>query len=429
MLDQLLPTINSSNSFEYYPEISISNKDKEILQDLAAKIVDLSSRPQEAQKKSLWYRHNRLEPCRPLFFCDPENGWIEIIPLNDLKCETRLGKRWEMKLRKVIFSGEKMLDDRVIEPLFEIPYISSMTDWGMSFQIHGGQDGGAYVWDAPLKDYRDKDKLRFPQITVDYQKTNELKSLADEVFGGLLTVSIKGVWWWSTGLTRTFTELRGLGQTLYDLVDHPDEMKEVMAFLRDGTLAMLDFLEQNDLLTLNNEGTYIASGGFGWTNELPQKDFSGKVRTMDLWGFGEEQSTVGVSPRMFEEFVFNYQLPIMERFGLNCYGCCEPLDSRWHVVNKIPRLRRVSVSPWANLAKMARNLEDKYILSMKPHPGPLAVPVIDEDSIRKSLRDAFEMTRGCRVEVIMKDNHTLGNNPENAIRWCRIAREESEKFE
>jgi hypothetical protein len=25
----------------------------------------------------------------------------------------------------------------------------------------------------------------------------------------------------------------------------------------------------------------------------------------------------------------------------------------------------------------------------------------------------------------MKDNHTLGNNPQNAVRWVRIAREES----
>ena len=84
------------------------------------------------------------------------------------------------------------------------------------------------------------DKLQFPKITVDYQKTNELKSLAEEVFGEILSVKIKGVWWWSTGLTRTFTELRGLEQTLYDLVDHPDELKEGMAFLRDGILSMLD---------------------------------------------------------------------------------------------------------------------------------------------------------------------------------------------
>ena len=56
----------------------------------------------------------------------------------------------------------------------------------------------------------------------------------------------------------------------------------------------------------------------------------GHVRTRDMWGFGESQETVGVSPAMFGEFIFPYQLPLLERFGLNCYGCCEPLDKRWH---------------------------------------------------------------------------------------------------
>jgi hypothetical protein len=37
----------------------------------------------------------------------------------------------------------------------------------------------------------------------------------------------------------------------------------------------LDFLEKNNLLSLNNESTYVGSGGFGWTHELPQKDFDG----------------------------------------------------------------------------------------------------------------------------------------------------------
>jgi hypothetical protein len=31
------------------------------------------------------------------------------------------------------------------------------------------------------------------------------------------------------------------------------------------------------------------------------------------------------------------------------------------------------------------------------------------------------------VEAIMKDNHTIGNNPQNVIRWCQIAREEAER--
>lgn len=143
-----------------------------------------------------------------------------------------------------------------------------------------------------------------------------------------------------------------------------------------------------------------------------------------MWGFAESQETVGVSTEMFEEFVFPYQLPILERFGLNCYGCCEPMDPRWQVVKRIPRLRRVSVSPWANRGKMAEALGGDYILSLKPSPTPLAQGPLDEAEVRASLREDLRATRGCVVELLMKDNHTLGGGPANAVAWCRIAREE-----
>ena len=89
---------------------------------------------------------------------------------------------------------------------------------------------------------------------------------------------------------------------------------------------------------------------------------------------------------MFAEFVYPYQRPLMERFGLNCYGCCEPLDLRWHVVKDTPGLRRVSVSPWANVEAMAQNLQDRFVFSYKPQPADLATGIMHEDRIRAGLR-------------------------------------------
>jgi hypothetical protein len=131
---------------------------------------------------------------------------------------------------------------------------------------------------------------------------------------------------------------------------------------------------------------------------------------------------------MFREFVFSYQVRLLERFGLNCYGCCEPLDTRWDVVKEIPGLRRVSVAPWSDLADMAEKLGDRYIYAMKPNPADLAMPTFDEERIRAELREALQITRDCRVEVIMKDNHTIGNDPSRAARWVKIAREEAEQL-
>lgn len=409
--------------------LNITQNDRDILRNLAARVAELAARPCEEDKKKLWYKHNDLEPTRPLIFCDPENGWNEIITEDRMKCEGQLARSWEWTLRKEIFWGESMCDDRVIEPYFNIPHYVYESDWGMREQKVGGQDGGAYRWEAPLKDYNDMDKLHFPVITVDHEKTGEMFDTANELFGDLLTVRVKSVWWWTLGLTQTLVYLRGLEQIMYDMYDFPDELHRMMAFLRDGHLQKLGFLQENGLLSLNTEGTYVGSGGFGWTKQLPREDFDGgKVRTCDMWGFGESQETSQVSPAMFEEFIFPYQLTVLERFGLNCYGCCEPLNKRWDIVKRIPNLRRVSVSPWADIQDMAEKLQDKYIFSMKPSPAYLAVPDIDEDYIRKSLREAVKITRihKCHLEIIMKDNNTLGNNPQNAVRWSRIAREEAE---
>jgi hypothetical protein len=97
------------------------------------------------------------------------------------------------------------------------------------------------------------------------------------------------------------------------------------------------------------------------------------------------------------------------------------------VVKRFPRLRRISVSPWADVEKMAEHLGGNYVYSYKPNPAELARPSIDEDRIRGGLRRVIEVARGCRLEIIMKDNHTLGGNPANAPRWCRIAREEAQR--
>ena len=400
---------------------AITPQDRSILQRLAGKTAELAARPIEQQKRDLWRRHNALQPTRPVIFCDPENGWNEIFPPESLLCTGELARLWEFRLRKEVFWGTEMCDDRVIEPYFDIAHVFTTTGWGLEVEKFGGQHGGSYVWKAPVESRADLAKLHFPQIEVDAAATADLLAVAHEIFDGLLEVRLRTAWWWTVGMTWTLAGLRGLGQIMIDMIDDPDLIHDLMAFLRDGTRAVIDSLEERDLLSLNTGGEYVGSGGFGWSDELPQPDFTGKVRTCDLWGFAESQETVGISPAMFEEFVFPYQLPLLERFGLNCYGCCEPLDRRWHIVKRFPRLRRVSVSPWADRPYMAEMLGDRYILSMKPHPVDLAMASFDEEHVRSIVRRDLQATRSCRVEMIMKDNHTIGNDRRRVVRWVQIA--------
>jgi len=411
-------------------DLTLNAADRAILRRLAAQVAELAARPSEQEKRDLWYRHNALEATRPVVFCDPENGWDEIITAKQLECTSKLARGWEMRLRKEIFWGAQMRDDRVIEAFFDVPHVYTESDWGMHETRIGGEHGNAYTWDAPLKSYADMDRLRFPKIAVDAAASARLLDLAQEAVGDLLTVRQKTAWWWTLGMTWTLVNLRGLQQMMMDMMDYPAELHRVMAFLRDGTLARLDYLAEQGLLSLNNDGAYVGSGGFGWTHELPAADFQGRVRPCDMWGFAESQETVLVSPDMFAEFVLQYQMPILERFGLNCYGCCEPLDKRWRFVKRIPRLRRVSVSAWANVRTMAENLGPNYIFSWKPAPSDLALPSFDEEHLRKGLREALRITHecNCRVEVIMKDNNTIRNDPRRVVRWVELVREESARL-
>ena len=48
----------------------------------------------------------------------------------------------------------------------------------------------------------------------------------------------------------------------------------------------------------------------------------------------------------------------------------------------------------------------------------------DEAAIRADLRRTLDVTRGCPVEIVMKDVHTVKRQPERLGRWVAIAREE-----
>lgn len=411
--------------------VKLTTGEKEVLRTLAHQAAELAARPVEIEKQRLWQKHNDLDPnTRPLFFCDPENGWNEIILQHQLKCTTPLFRVWEMKLRKEIFWAEAMQDDRVIEPYFNVPYHFQNTGYGVLEQTVRTEEDGSCIWINPIKDYAaDFTRLKFPQIIVDHPRTNRIKALAEELLGDILKVRIKAEWWWTLGMTWDFIILRGLSNLMLDLIDQPTEVHRLMDFLCQAVHQKLDFLEQHHLLHLNTGGTYIGSGGFGWTTQLPQPDFNpNQVRLMDMWGFAESQETLGIAPEMFAEFIFPYQKSILNRFGLNCYGCCEPLDHRWSIIQQIPRLRRVSVSAWASVEKMAEYLGNRYIFSYKPSPSELAVPQMNEARVRSQIRNTLQSARGCRLEIIMKDNHTLGHNPANAVNWCRIVREEIGKL-
>lgn len=403
----------------------LSQPDARILRSLLEKKRDLANMPIMAERKALWLRHASLDSQRPMILAETGGVLDELLPVSDLRCQADWARQMERELRETIYRCEQVADDWVVEPRTTIPWDVSIGDYGVeTVLVRGNNSGklGSYHWDPPLRLVdSDLDRLHFRALSVNRELTLARKAFLEANFGDILPVQIRANYWWTNGLTWQAINLVGMEPLMLAMMDNPRAVHRLMAFLRDDCLNLLDWFERENLLTLNNEDDYVGSGSIGYTSELPVST-DGRVRVSDLWGLSESQETVGVSPKMFGEFIFPYQLPVISRFGLSYYGCCEPVNSRIRFLKQIPNLRRLSVSPWADQERMAAELGRKFIFCRKPNPALISTPVWDEEAILEDLRATVQTARGCPLELVMKDVHTLSDQAWRLGRWVELAR-------
>lgn len=404
-------------------------KDRQTIRDLAKLVAEAAADPVQDERRWLWYAQNSLQPIRPLVYVSPEGSWVELLPAEALTCESDEARGIEHGLLMRLYGWEHFMDDQVCDARYLVGKAVTNTGWGLGPEYRRPEaERGAYVWEAPIQTRADIDRIQTPTATHDPEASQRALEWHQELFGDILDVQLCGRFWWALGLIDEWTFLRGITQTFWDMSDDPEFVHAGMRRLMEGRLEWLQSLEDQGLMTLNNDNDYVGSGGFGFTDELPQDDYPGYARLQDLWGFCEAQTMSEVSPAMHEEFVLRYQLPILERFGLNCYGCCEPLHTKLDMLKaQVPRMRRVSISPWADKRVSAEKLGGDCIFSWKPNPATLAAVEFDPDWVRQDIRETVDIARehGCALEIILKDTHTCNHQPWRFDEWSRIAMEEA----
>jgi len=387
-------------------------------------VAEIAASPIQEERRQMWYRHNRLERVRPMVLVFAEGAWRELLPQDEMGCEDPTLRRWEWHLKHLIYRHEHHHEDFVIERHFKVPLVIRDTGWGVEVRHRPSSEAtGAWGFDPVIVEPEDLEKLRFPEVIRDEAASQHLFELAQDVLGDLLHVRQKGDARASFHLMSFFCQLRGLDRVMMDMLDRPEWLHEAMAFLEEGCRRRNCQLEERGLLDLNNEDDYVCSGGVGYSTELPAEDYDGDhVRMKDMWGFAEAQEMAQVSPEMHDTFILQYEKRLLEPFGLNTYGCCEDLTDKLDFVFEIPNLRRISISPWADVARCAEKLQGDYILSWKPHPSML-VGDFDPKRIRAYLQHAVEVTRGGVIEMILKDTHTCEHHPERFTIWTDIAQQ------
>lgn len=411
--------------------MAINHQDKQLLRSLATRYREIAEKPDNIQRKELWQQFNDLKPQRPMVLCFPEGAWPELVGEDSLECSTALLRQFERHFKSMIFTREQIKDDNTIEPYFDIPWQIDEGNFGFEIKYTQGNNRGSHVWEHPIKNLdSDLKKLKFRRPSVNRAETQNRIDIANDIFGDILSVRIRYLPWWTMGLTWTAIKLVGLEPLMLYMYDNPQGLHRLMTFLRDECLNFITWYENENLLTHRNQSDYVGSGGVGHTKQLPQSDYKegNPVRLKDIWGFSESQETVGVSPQMFEEFILPYQLPLLQKTGLNAYGCCEPINQRLDLlIKQVPRLRRVSVSPWADQQICKDKLQNNYIFSRKPNPASICVS-FNEDQIRDDINKTLQIAGDGPLEIIMKDTHSVQEQPWRITKWTEIAKQQVGRY-
>jgi hypothetical protein len=416
-------------------EIIVSSKDKDILQELAAKKAEIGTLSVQQEKARLWTALNDLKSERPMVWVN-EICWNEMNVDDELtlRCEGNWAREQEQNLRKEMYQWNHLPGDMVVDPWIECQKAIHSTDFGImeDTDVVKTDEENEIVsrhFNVQIEDIADLEKIQMPVVTHNEKATAFRMQAFNEVFDGIIPVKVVGqshIWFTPWDFLIRWT---GIENAMIGLYENPDLFHAAVERLVDAWMVELDQYENQKLLELDNNNSRVGSGGYGYISELPGADFdSSSVKASNMWGCSNAQIFSGVSPAMHWEFAVEHDMRWMNRWGVNYYGCCEPLHNKTDVLKKIPRLRKVSTSAWCDVEKIIENLGQDMVYSIKPSPAVLAGDNWNPEHAREEIRRVLDIGAGkAHMEFVMKDISTVGRDPRRLWDWTNIAMEEVTK--
>jgi len=408
--------------------MATDGKDIAILRELAKQYAEICADPKQDEKRALWREHNSLRRTRPMVLCLYWCATPEIIdPI--LTCEDPFFRAHERYLRSMVLQG-RIDDDFVVEPWItvgatQVPRPSGGGAWGLtSRRIPSPEPGGAWTWAPAIKTLEDAERLLKPTHCVDEQATARNVSRLHDAVGDIVEVNVSRAPG-GHSLAPALSDLRGLETIMWDMSDNAEWLHRLLAFLRDGILEIYRQAEREGHWTLGDHCKVPAP----YEDSLePPRANSRSVTCKELCAFFHAQEFAQISPAMHDEFMLQYQLPLLEKFGLVHYGCCEDLTHKIDILRQVPNLRRIAVTPWADVKSCAEQIGCDYVISWQPNPSDMGCCGFDPDRIRSLVRNAMEFMRGQHVDVVLKDVQTVQGEPERLRRWVEIVRDVTEQY-
>jgi len=389
-----------------------------MLRELAKRYRELAELPVNREREQRIRRVNGLKPDRPPV-------WIAEIPWNEmdiggqlaLQCQDSLARDIERFLRQKLFAWKYFQADMALEPVFRRPKACHNTGVGLTVAERTvATDQANHIISHAYQDQLDTDAkldaLTCPVITADPQADRQALAKAQELLGDALPAELRGHSIYHAPWDE-ISRYRGVEPILVDLVERPDFVHRIIARFTAFYTAQAEQMEALGLLEARPDDLHCTPP---YVDELGGS--RGAAKLSGVWFRGMAQLFGAISPDMHEEFDLNYMRPLMARCGLSYYGCCEPLDKLIPRLKTVPNMRKIGVSPWADVDSCAEQIGGDYVLSAKPNPALVVAP-FDAQAVRKETIKTVEACQrhGCPYELVLKDISTVSYRPQNLIAW------------
>jgi hypothetical protein len=409
----------------------IPESDKAILRKLAYEYSEIAKKPIHKEKAQMWSALNSLKPVRPMVWINLyQVPWDEIGLNKQMQTQSAFCRDIEWYLRTRIYAWHHWPADMVIDEVLYCPFVIECSDFGLSAEVdkiyNSGHDSiASQHYSVLIQSESDIEKIKTPTVVHHADLTEYNYQLMCHIFDGIIKVEKRGQPGFWLAPWDMLTTWWGANQLLMDMAMRPELCRQAIDRLLNAYLGMLDQYVEQNLLALNNENYTFGNGtgGLGYCDELPGIDYDcAHIKPHNLWGSAAAQIFSEVSPMMHKELALDYEIKWLRKFGLNYYGCCEPLHNKIEILKEIPNLRKISMSPWANIEKAAEKIGNRYVFSFKPNPAVFAQSWWNLDEIYCKLKKDIDavISYNCAVEIILKDVSTVLNHPERLDGWNKM---------
>ena len=406
----------------------LTNQEISVLRELAQKYAGYAALPVHEEKRRMWIEHNECRPARPMVLID-QLCWGEIGADGSMneRVQDEYWRKAERWLRQMIYCFEHIPVDMVLTPYVQLPMPLVFSQWGVEVKedvVALDKNAGGYshrYYDVLATD-EDLLKLRLPEYSMDFEQLKRIREEADRIFEGIIPYRLRGECL-HLGVWDKISFWRGVETCYIDLMDRPEFMHAIMEKLTQGLISQIESLNRLEAYDVVSGLTHCSH------NFLSHRSPEDKAVASNGWAFGLAQLFSSVSPEVTREFEVEYMKRVFPLFDSIYYGCCERLDDRLDVLEALPKVRKISCSPWSHKERFAETLPAGRVMSAKPNPAFLATDSFDEEAVRKDLRETMNAAKrhGRNLELILKDVSTIRYDQKRLRRWAEIAMEEAER--